>query len=112
VRVHDPQALKEAKSLLEALVTYWEDPYACLTGADTVALLTDWPLYAQLDWEGLTPQNGGRPLLLDAWRTLKGRSLKNFRYLPLGAANPEITVPEPIWGRGSQPLHLETEAPG
>lgn len=112
VRVHDPQALEEAKSLLEALVTYWEDPYACLTGADTVALLTNWPLYAQLDWEGLTPQNGGRPLLLDAWRTLQGRSLKNFRYLPLGAANPVITVPEPIWGRGSQPPHLETEAPG
>lgn len=84
VRVHDPQALSEARGVLAELVTYCTDPYGCLNGAQAAVLLTDWPQYAELDWRRVKGPPGSKPWLIDCWRTLKDADLPNFRYRAVG----------------------------
>ncbi len=49
VKVHDPQGMEEARSLLPAGVSYCDDLYDAFDGADAVLLLTEWNLYRGLD---------------------------------------------------------------
>ena len=84
VQVHDPQALEQARDVLGDLVTYCPDPQACVKGSAAVVLLTNWPLYARLDWPTLAELAGPEPILLDCWGTLRGKDLATFRYLCLG----------------------------
>lgn len=48
VRVVDPQGLKEGEALLHH-VTWHQDPYAAVDGADCVVLLTEWNEFRALD---------------------------------------------------------------
>jgi UDPglucose 6-dehydrogenase len=84
VRVHDPQALDEARQILGSQAAYYEDPYHCLEKTDGIILLTNWPLYAWLDWAAISFSVKDHPLLVDCWGILKGRALTNFRYVSLG----------------------------
>jgi UDPglucose 6-dehydrogenase len=49
IRAHDPQGMKEAKSLLPGKVTYYNDIYDMFVGADAVVLMTEWNEYRGLD---------------------------------------------------------------
>jgi UDPglucose 6-dehydrogenase len=49
IRAHDPQSAGEAKSLLPAEVTYCNDVYEAVAGADAVVLMTEWNEYRGLD---------------------------------------------------------------
>jgi len=84
VRVHDPQALGQAREILGDLVKYCPTPHACVKQAAAVVLLTNWPLYARLDWPALAQLTAPEPLLLDCWGTLKGKNLPGFRYRCVG----------------------------
>ncbi len=48
IRAFDPEGMKEAKSLLEN-VTYCEDEYECMQGADAAVILTEWNQFRALD---------------------------------------------------------------
>ncbi len=48
LRVVDPQGLKEGEALLHN-VTWHEDPYVAVAGADSVILLTEWNEFRALD---------------------------------------------------------------
>lgn len=48
VRVVDPQAFREGEALLPN-VTWFDDPYAAVEGADAVVLLTEWNEFRALD---------------------------------------------------------------
>lgn len=45
---HDPEGMEQARLVLEN-VTYADDPYAALEGADALVLVTEWDLYRALD---------------------------------------------------------------
>jgi UDPglucose 6-dehydrogenase len=49
IRAHDPQGIEEARGLLPAPVSYCDDIYEALTGADAVILMTEWNAYRGLD---------------------------------------------------------------
>jgi UDPglucose 6-dehydrogenase len=49
VVAHDPVAMEAAAPLLPG-VEMATDPYAAMTGADAVALVTEWPEYLGIDW--------------------------------------------------------------
>ena len=49
IKVHDPQGMDEARTLLPVEVTYCNDHYEVFDGADAVLLLTEWNLYRGLD---------------------------------------------------------------
>lgn len=65
VRATDPVAMERAKAVPELSgVTFCDDPYACVKGADGLALVTEWPQFKTLDWKkvGALMRN---PLVLD-----------------------------------------------
>jgi len=49
VRAYDPVALDAARHTLRGVELY-DDPWACVTGADAVVLVTEWPEIIGLDW--------------------------------------------------------------
>ena len=51
VRAHDPQGMREAKSLLPDSIEYFDDIYDTIKGVDAVILLTEWNAYRGLDLE-------------------------------------------------------------
>lgn len=54
--VTDPKALKNAKADLEGMegkVSFIEDPYRAAEGCHAIAVLTEWPLYKDLDYQKL-----------------------------------------------------------
>lgn len=86
VRLHDPQALEEAKKELGDSVSYHDSPYEAAAGADAVALLTNWPQFASYDWERLQQAAAPGAMLFDSWRVLREKTFKKFNYCPLGLA--------------------------
>ena len=49
VTATDPVANQRAREILP-LTKLVDDPYACVTGADAVVVVTEWPEYVNLDW--------------------------------------------------------------
>jgi len=74
VRVHDPQAIPNARRMFPTL-TYLDDPVATCEGTDLVLHLTEWPVYRELDPVALASVVA-RPAIIDgrncldptAWR--------------------------------------------
>jgi UDPglucose 6-dehydrogenase len=50
VQATDPEAISKAKAVYPQ-VTYLEDPYETLRGADAALACTEWDCFRQLDWE-------------------------------------------------------------
>jgi UDPglucose 6-dehydrogenase len=48
VHAHDPEGMHEAARVLSD-VRYFDDPYACMEGADAVVILTEWDQFRALD---------------------------------------------------------------
>lgn len=51
VRVHDPKAMAVAQGLFGDRVRYASDPYDALTGVDALAIVTEWLVYRNPDFE-------------------------------------------------------------
>lgn len=49
----DPQALKTAQKIggLKGKVTYFEDMYDCIDGAEALVIATEWPQFANVDFD-------------------------------------------------------------
>jgi UDPglucose 6-dehydrogenase len=110
VKLHDPQALDEARAVLGEGPAYCLNACDCLKDADAVTLLTDWPQYAGLDWERMAFPAANNPLLVDCWGILKARALPNFRYLSLGLGPRPSTLVLPPRTR-EVPMSTLTELP-
>jgi UDPglucose 6-dehydrogenase len=64
VQAHDPKAMETARAILGDRVTYASDPYAAAQGADALAIVTEWLVYRNPDFDklkGLLKQ----PLVVD-----------------------------------------------
>jgi UDPglucose 6-dehydrogenase len=51
VTAYDPEAMKVAKSIFGSKVTFAENSYAALTGADALVLVTEWNEFREPDFE-------------------------------------------------------------
>ncbi len=49
INAHDPQALNNAKRVLEDTVIYFEDMYEAMRECDALAILTEWNCYRNID---------------------------------------------------------------
>lgn len=92
LKLHDPQALEEARARLGDGPDYCPDVYSCLADADAVMLLTNWPVYHCLDWEAISFLARENAVLIDCWGGLKGRIGSKFRYFRLGSGPGAATV--------------------
>src|SRR5918993_28843 len=50
VQAYDPEAMKVAKSIFGSKVTFSDNSYAALTGADALALVTEWNEFREPDF--------------------------------------------------------------
>jgi len=85
VAAHDPAAMHEAKRRLDGRVTLAETSYDALTGADALAVVTDWNEYRHPDFERIKATLR-RPILVDGrnlYSTAKMQQL-GFRYYSIG----------------------------
>jgi UDPglucose 6-dehydrogenase len=94
VVVHDPVAMDDAHAVLQG-VEFASDPYAAMTGADAVALVTEWPQYLALDW-GRAASLMRQPVIVDGRNCLdpEAVSAQGFNYHGMG--RPSVTM---RWGR-------------
>jgi UDPglucose 6-dehydrogenase len=89
VKVHDPKAMESARHLLGDRVTYVADPYAAAERADALAIVTEWLVYRNPDFDRLKALLK-QPLIVD------GRNLydparmqaQGFLYHSIGRKRP------------------------
>jgi len=85
VCAYDPVAMTNARKILPTLVEYAESPYAAATGADGVALITEWNEFKFLNLERLRSVMR-RPVVFDGrnlWEAERMRRL-GFEYYSIG----------------------------
>ncbi|HUL69303.1 MAG TPA: UDP-glucose/GDP-mannose dehydrogenase family protein [Gemmatimonadales bacterium] len=85
VRVHDPKAAETAQTFFGDRVFYAPDPYAAAQGADALAIVTEWLVYRNPDFERL--RSGlVRPLIVDGRNLYDPQRLKSlgFEYHGIG----------------------------
>ena len=71
VQATDPQAIARTKTFFPA-ISYFDDAYEALKGADAALVCTEWPAYRKLDWEK-AGHTMSRRLVID------GRNLYNCK---------------------------------
>ncbi len=88
IRAHDPKALHNMKQLLPD-IDYRADPYEAVTGADAVAILTEWPDYKNLDILQVKKLMA-KPVLVDGRNLFSPQRLRQigFAYDGVGRGNP------------------------
>ncbi|HXI21983.1 MAG TPA: nucleotide sugar dehydrogenase, partial [Gemmatimonadales bacterium] len=64
VRAHDPKATETARAVFGDRITYAPDPYAAVGDADALAIVTEWLVYRNPDFERLRGLLR-RPLIVD-----------------------------------------------
>ncbi|CAN5337350.1 UDP-glucose/GDP-mannose dehydrogenase family protein [soil metagenome] len=62
VRAHDPEGMEIARLMMPD-VTYCNDAYAAATGADAVAIVTEWDIYRALDLKRLAATMSGATMV-------------------------------------------------
>jgi UDPglucose 6-dehydrogenase len=85
VCAYDPVAMTNARKMLPTVVEYAESPYAAATGADGVALITEWNEFKFLNLERLRTVMR-RPVVFDGrnlWEADRMRRL-GFEYYSIG----------------------------
>jgi UDPglucose 6-dehydrogenase len=91
VRVHDPEALKEARKFFGDRVAYSHNQYDILTGADALVIITDWSEYRNPDFDRIAAELKS-PLIIDGRNLYKPERMKSagFTYVPLGRNGREV----------------------
>jgi UDPglucose 6-dehydrogenase len=89
VAISDPRALENAKKDLEYFkggVSFEEDPYRAADGSHAIAILTEWDLYRDLDYERILRSMATPAFIFDGRNILEHRRLfeMGFNVLALG----------------------------
>ncbi|MCY4418379.1 MAG: UDP-glucose/GDP-mannose dehydrogenase family protein [Cytophagales bacterium] len=89
VRVHDPKALAAMKRLFGDQISYFEDAYDCLSGADALFLLTEWNQYCTPDFAKMKKYLRA-PVILDGRNVYTRTHMKKqgFVYYSVGRPRP------------------------
>ncbi len=89
VQAHDPKALETARAVFGERIGYAPDPYAAADGADALAIVTEWLVYRQPDFERLK-QLLRRPLIVDGRNLYDPPRLRGlgFEYHGIGRRTP------------------------
>lgn len=85
VHVHDPEAMENARKILQDSVLYFGDMYEAMEGCDALLILTEWNMYRNLDLERTYQALKGK-VILDARNVLDPVLVKGagFTYEGMG----------------------------
>ena len=86
VTAYDPEGMEQARPLMPD-VTMCDDPYAAITGADAVVIVTEWDAFRALDF-GRVKQLANAPLLVDLRNIYSPQDMRaaGFEYISVGRA--------------------------
>lgn len=90
VTAYDPGAMARARAMqLDREITLAPDALACVTGADLVAIVTEWPEFRLLNWRAIAGIMRGNAVI-DLRNLLDGRDMTalGFAYRGLGRSSP------------------------
>jgi UDPglucose 6-dehydrogenase len=84
VHANDPEAISRTKTLFPK-VTYHEDPYDALRGADAALVCTEWDVFRNLDWKRAKPLMA-RGLVVDGRNLYSPKHMRElgFEYYSFG----------------------------
>jgi UDPglucose 6-dehydrogenase len=85
VRAHDPEAIKEARKIFGDRIEYSSSQYDILSGADALAIITDWSEYRNPDFDRIKTALKS-PMIVDGRNLYKPDRMAagGFSYIPLG----------------------------
>ncbi|MBL8550358.1 MAG: UDP-glucose/GDP-mannose dehydrogenase family protein [Hyphomonadaceae bacterium] len=85
VRAFDPEGMHEARKMLQPGVEYAEGPYQCVSGADAIAIVTEWDQFRALDLDRMKAAVK-TPLIVDLRNIYNPAEMKakGFRYISIG----------------------------
>ncbi len=91
VRAFDPEGMSEAKEMMDG-VTWCEDAYDAMTGADAVAIVTEWNQFRALDLDRVK-ELLSEPLMVDLRNIYNPDEMAQagFRYVSIGRPSTEST---------------------
>ena len=84
VRAHDPVAIPDAQAL-KPRITYCQDPYDTVVGADALLILTEWASFQDLDYSVIMERMAS-PSIIDARNLLDIEAVRSlgFNYVGIG----------------------------
>ena len=84
IRVYDPVAMEKAESVLKQ-VTFCKNAYEAASGADCLALVTEWPDFKTLNFKRIK-RSMTHPILIDGRNLYDGEKMKTvgFEYHGMG----------------------------
>ena len=85
VRAHDPEAMEAARGLWGDRVHFAPEPYAALDGADALAVVTEWLVYRNPDFDRIRATLR-QPVLVDGRNLYEPAEMtrRGFRYAGIG----------------------------
>ena len=85
VSAYDPEAMKVARSIFGSKITYADHSYAALTGADALAIVTEWNEFREPDYERMRKLLRG-PVIFDGRNIYKPEQMRShgFTYYSMG----------------------------
>ena len=88
VQAYDPEAMKVAKGIFGSKVTYAENSYAALTGADALALVTEWNEFREPDYARMRKLMR-QPTIFDGRNIYNPEQIRaqGFNYISMGRPN-------------------------
>jgi len=84
VRAHDPEGMEQAALVIDD-ITYCDDPYSALEGADAAVIVTEWDVFRALDL-GRVKEKLSQPLLIDLRNLYSRKEMESegFTYIAVG----------------------------
>ncbi len=82
VRAYDPEGMAQAKGLLDN-VTYCADAYDCATGADALAIVTEWDAFRALDLEEIKTRIR-TPIIIDLRNIYRRDEVERYGFVYVG----------------------------
>jgi UDPglucose 6-dehydrogenase len=85
VHAYDPEAMKVAKGIFGSKVHFAENNYAALTGADALAIVTEWSEFREPDYSRMRKLMRA-PVIFDGRNIYNPESLRSqgFTYISMG----------------------------
>lgn len=85
VQAYDPEAMDNVKGQIGGQITYSENPYDALKGADALMIMTEWPVFRTPDFNEIKKELK-EPLILDGRNLYDLEQMKElgFTYFSIG----------------------------
>ena len=85
IAAHDPEAIENAKKVLDKKIEFFEDPYKAVESSDCLVIATEWPQFKELDYKKIKGLMH-KPLIADGRNFLDSEKMKKlgFKYVGVG----------------------------